>query len=121
MIKGLEQLPHEEKLTNLQLFILKRRGMRRDIIKVYKIMHSVDKMEKLFSPSQNTRTRKMKLNPGRIWTDKIDCCCCCYFTQYVIRFWNSLLQDVMLAISFRKMLDQFMDVLDQWLLALMVV
>lgn len=89
MIKRLKQLPHEERLQHLKLLILKRRRMRWDIIKVYKNMHSVDKMEKekLFSPSQSTRTKRMKLNPGRIETDKMGYNYYYYFTQYVIKLW----------------------------------
>ena len=44
MVMGMEHLPYEEQLKQLGLFSLKQRRLERIIIKVYKDMKVVDKM-----------------------------------------------------------------------------
>ena len=44
MIMGMEHLPYEEQLKQLGLFSLKQRRLERIIIKIYKDMKVVDKM-----------------------------------------------------------------------------
>lgn len=44
MIMGMEHLPYEEQLKQLGLFSLKQRRLERIIIKVYKDMKVVDKV-----------------------------------------------------------------------------
>lgn len=55
MLKRLEQLSYKERLCHFGIFGLKRRQTIGFVI--YKIMHNVDQMEKLFPPSQSTGTR----------------------------------------------------------------
>ncbi|CAM5138679.1 unnamed protein product [Natator depressus] len=72
MIRGLEWVPYEERLKRPGLFSLEKRRLRGDMIVVYQIMSSVEKVnkEKLFTCSHNIRTRdhQMKLMGGRLKT-----------------------------------------------------
>ena len=71
-------------------------------------MENVDR-ETFFSRSQNTRTRghPMKLVGGRSRTNKRKD----FFTQRIIKLWNSLTQDVVMATNlddFKRGLDKFL-------------
>ena len=50
MLPGMEGINYEERLEKLGLFSLERRRLRGDLIEVYKIMRSMDRMDsqKLF-------------------------------------------------------------------------
>ena len=72
-----------------------KRRLRGDMIEGYKIMPGVER-ETFFSLSQNTRTQwghPMKLVGGRSRTNKRKD----VFTQHVVKLWNSLPQDVVMA------------------------
>ena len=67
------------------------------MIEVCKIMHGVENVDRetFFSLSQNTRTRShpMKLFGGRSRTNRRKY----LFTQHIVKLWNSLPQDVVMA------------------------
>jgi len=61
MIKGLEHLLYEERLSNLDLFSLGKRRLREDLIDVYKyLMGGERKMDEfwLFLVMHSNRTRR---------------------------------------------------------------
>ena len=97
MMKGLEHLPYEGRLHQLGLLSLEKRRLRGDVVEVYKIMHGVEKVDRetFFSLTQNSRTRghPMKLTGGRSRTNKRKY----FFTQHIVKLWNSLPQDVVMA------------------------
>jgi len=47
MLLGLEGMPYEERLRELRFFSLERRWMRGDLIEVYKMMRSIDRLDSL--------------------------------------------------------------------------
>ena len=62
------------------------------------MMHGVENVDRetFFSLSQNTRTQRghpMKLTGGRSRTNKTKD----FFTQHIVKLWNSLPQDVVMA------------------------
>ena len=82
------------------------------MFETYKIMQGMSKVDrgKLFSLSQNTRTRghTLKLRAGRVRTDKRKY----FFTKRVVSLWNSLPQDVVMASgldAFKRGLDRFLE------------
>ena len=77
----------------------------------YKIMQGMDKVErgKLFLLSRDTRTRGhlLKLSVGRVRRDQKY-----FFTQHVVKVWNSLPQDMVMASgldAFKRGLDRFLE------------
>ena len=52
MIKDLEHLPYEERLSNLGLFILGKRRLRGNLINVYKYLKGSGRQMALFSGVQ---------------------------------------------------------------------
>ena len=83
------------------------------MIEVYKIMHGVENVDRetFFSLSQNTRTQghPMKLIGGRSGTNTRKY----FFTQRIVKLWNALPQDVVMAThldGFKRGLDKFLEV-----------
>ena len=112
MIKGLEHLSYEGRLHQLGLFSLEKRRLREDMIEVYKIMHGVENVDRetFLSLFQNTRTRghPMKLNGGSSRTNKGKY----VFTQHIVKLWNSVPQDVVMATNldgFKTGWDKFLE------------
>ena len=112
MITGLGHLPYEERLKHLGFFSLEKRRLRGDMIETYKIMQGRSKVDrgKLFSLSQNTRTRghTLKLSAGRVRTDKRKY----FFTQRIVSLWNSLPHNVVMASdldAFKRGLERFLE------------
>ena len=62
IIKGLEHLLFEERLRDLELFRLERRGLRGNLIAVYKYQKCRSQVDesRLFSVVSNSRTRSNK-------------------------------------------------------------
>ena len=66
MIKDLEHLPHEERLSNLDLFSLRERRLNGDLINVYKYLKGGGRQmdeARLFLVVCSSRTRSGGLKP----------------------------------------------------------
>ena len=64
MMKGLENLPYEERLSNLGLFSPGKEGLREDLINVYKYLKGGGRQmdeARLFSVVHSNRTRSNRL------------------------------------------------------------
>ena len=100
MIKGLEHLPCEERLSNLVLFSLEKRRLRGDLINVYKYIKGGGKqmdVARLFSVvySGTARRNGLKLEHGKFHTNMWNKC----FTARVTEHWNRLSREVVEAPS----------------------
>ena len=62
LVKCIKHLPYDERLKTLGLPTLEYRRERADLFQVYKIMHDIDKVDKLFSLSRYRATRVHSLN-----------------------------------------------------------
>ena len=80
---------------NWDCFFLGKRRLSGDMIEVYKIIHGMKNVDRetFFSLSHNTQAHPMKLIVGRFRTDKRKY----FFTQRIVKLWNSLPQDVVMA------------------------
>uniref|UniRef100_A0A3B3SEK0 Reverse transcriptase domain-containing protein n=1 Tax=Paramormyrops kingsleyae TaxID=1676925 RepID=A0A3B3SEK0_9TELE len=114
MIPGLRGMSYEERLFELNLFSLKQRRLRGDMIQVYKILTGLDAVQpnSYFSISSNTRTRghRWKLAGEHFKLDLRKH----FFTQRVVRVWNSLPDNVVQAESlgsFKSELDKILTTL----------
>ena len=107
MIRNLRATSYDNRLEELNLFSLKKRRLRGDLIEVFKIMKGLSKWDhslKLKSAMHNIRGHSMKLDKQFNRTDIRKH----FFTQRVVDEWNKLPQK---AIECRSV-DTFKKVVD---------
>ena len=95
-IIGLRDKSYDERLRELQLFSVKGRLQRADLIKCWKIMHGqLDHLRSLFTlaPAVGTRGHPLKLVVPRCATDTRRR----FFAVRTVKLWNSLPEHVVLA------------------------
>ena len=94
MIRGLKHLSSEERLKELGLFSLEKRGLQGDIIVAFQYLKGAYKQEgeRLFTRVDNDRTRgnSLKLRQGRFRLNMRRK----FFTQRVVTHWNRLPKDM---------------------------
>ena len=97
LIPGFRNLPYEERLKRLNMFSLKDRRIRGDLIETFKILNNIDKVnhENLFefAPQSVTRNNGLKLKKQRFNTDLRKS----YFNLRVVDYWNKLPASVVQA------------------------
>ncbi|KFQ28163.1 hypothetical protein N331_08641, partial [Merops nubicus] len=112
MIRGLEQLSHEDRLRELGLFSLEKRRLRSDLIVAFQYLKGAYKKagEGLFRISGNDSTRgngaKLEVGRFRLVVRKK------FFTMRVVRPWSVLPREVVEAPSlgvFKARLDEVLD------------
>jgi len=110
LVSSLKKLTYEERLLRLGLTTLEKRRQRGDLIEAYKIMTGKEQIdsEQFFQISDtghNLRGHSMKMAVKRCHTDTRKF----FFSQRVVRHWNSLPQQVVDAVtvnSFKNRLDR---------------
>ena len=112
MVTSLRHLSYEERLKELNMFSLKRRYLRGDLIEVYKMFNGLDKVDfnDYFTLDEDRRTRghsrKIKKFSCRLDVKKYS------FAHLVVDGWNSLPEEVVTSESleiFKKRLDHHME------------
>lgn len=109
LISNLQPSSYEEKLKELNLFSMKKRRLRGDLIEVYKILNNIDNLSNnFFKKVVNNRTRghSLKLKKDRCYSDIRKY----FFSQRAINHWNNLPENVVTAPS----LDSFKNSLDNY-------
>ena len=108
MIKGLEHLPYEERLSNLGLFSLGKRRLRGDLINVYKYLKGGGRQmdeARLFLVMCSSRTSNgLKLEHRKFHTNMQKN----FFMVRVMERWNRLPRKVVVSPSmgiFKTLLD----------------
>uniref|UniRef100_A0A803JLD2 Reverse transcriptase domain-containing protein n=1 Tax=Xenopus tropicalis TaxID=8364 RepID=A0A803JLD2_XENTR len=112
LVKGMEGLNYEVRLSRLGLFSLEKRRLRGDMITLYKYIRGDYRQlgDVLFSHKNNQRTRGPPYRleeqsfhlKQRRW----------FFTVRAVRLWNALPSDVVMADSvnaFKRGLDEFLN------------
>ena len=112
MIPALKSLSYEDRLKKLNMFSLKRRRVRGDMIEVYKMLNGLDKVDlgRLFVVDQGDRTRKHSFHL-KIRRHVERDLSMHFFTRRVIGYWNRLSETIVSAPSlrvFKARLDVYM-------------
>ena len=109
LIPSLRNKPYHERLSVLDLFSLKKRRLRGQLIECFKILKGFDNINSsnLFTPAPEvgTRSNGMKLKGTRVNLDVTKN----FFTFNIIDFWNSLPTDVVASTTinmFKERLDK---------------
>ena len=106
-IAGFDEIPYQERLSRLELFSLQGRLLRNDLIMIWRIVNRkcAVPFDSLFqlAPSLGTRGHVLKLASSHVNLE----CRRRFFSVRVIRCWNSLSEDTVLADS----LSQFKSLL----------
>ena len=109
LIPGMRSLPYEERLRKLDMFPLRDRRIRGDLIETFKILKKIDKIdhEDLFEISllSTTRNNSLKLKAQRFNTDIRRN----FFNIRVVNPWNKLPKSVVqtnTVATFKKKLDK---------------
>jgi hypothetical protein len=118
MIPCLRDLPYKDRLDRLNLFSLKRRRLRGDMLQVYKIVYKIDRLDfsllfKLDVNSLGTRGHSLKLFKNRFRTQLRQHS----FSNRVVNFWNSLPEEVVSSgslTSFKTSIDKVMTQRGIW-------
>ena len=112
LISGMKGLSYEERLRECNLFSLRRRRLRGDMIQVFKIMKGIDKIKledlgwKL--NERNTRGHSLRLVKYRSRLDLRKN----FFSQRVVSYWNKLPERIVLQTnvqSFKLELYKYMS------------
>ncbi|XP_043213164.1 uncharacterized protein LOC122377286 [Amphibalanus amphitrite] len=89
-IKGLEHKTYEERLKVLDLYSIKGRLLRADLIKTWKIFHGLSPIKPLdlwdMAPAGRTRGNTLKIKFQRRQLDSTKR----YFTDRIVKDWNAL-------------------------------
>ena len=99
MIKGLEHLPDEERLSNLGLFSLEKRTLRGDLIHVHKHQKGGGRqMDEAMVCIDGTRSNGLKLECRKFCSNmpKI------FFTERMMEHWNKLPREVVESLWIRS-------------------
>jgi len=97
MIPGFSQLDYMTRLKRLNLWTLEERRNRADLIELFKLYKGLSgiKLESMFEPSANNRTRghSLKLRKHRSHLDLRKY----FFSERVVNWWNDLDEDTVSA------------------------
>ena len=117
MIHGFNRLDYKDRLKELNMFSVRRRYVRGDMIQVYKMFTGRDDIDinDFFEVLGEGRTRghnkKLKVRYGRLDCRKF------FFSYRVVDLWNKLSYDTVNSIKlddFKTLLDRDMTRLNYW-------
>jgi len=94
MVPGLKKLPYEERLSELELWTLKERRVRADLIEVLRVRElSTIKLETFFNSTTMAEQEGINGDTVTLIYDNTS------FSERVINIWNSLDKDTVAATS----------------------
>jgi len=110
LISGFKRLDYETRLRELDMFSLKRRYKRGDMIEVYKIFEGLDNLNvsdyfELDRGGRRGHSRKLKVKSARLEIRKYS------FSVRVVDLWNKLSEETVSSTSlntFKRLLDRDM-------------